>query len=126
MAPLALEDIQGEAFRSSATFADGELRLGLVGSADVRIREKLQELFSRLDGEARQIGAKIVFVDFRELEFMDSTCFKFIVSWVDQARQNMTAETYRIRFASTARASHQRSLYALQCFAGDLVTLEVL
>jgi ABC-type transporter Mla MlaB component len=105
---------------------DGELRLKLVGTADMRIREKLQELLSQLDEEARRVGANVVFVDCRELEFMDSSCFKGVVSWVDQAKQRMGANSYRIRFASRARALHRRSLYALQCFAGDLVTLEVL
>ncbi len=119
-------DIQGEEFRTSATLIDDELRLSLVGTADMRIREKLQALLAQLDEEALRVGAKVVVVDFRELEFMDSSCFKGVVSWVDQAKQHMGPSSYRIRFASTARALHRRSLYALQCFAGDLVTLEVI
>lgn len=127
MSSLAFTDIAAQDFRTSTTVVDGELRVVLVGNADMQVRAELQQLLAQLDVEALRLGVKTVVVDFRELEFINSSCFKGFVTWINTAKGHEPGVGYGIRFASSdRRAWHRRSLYALQCFATDLVTIEVL
>jgi hypothetical protein len=120
---LEFEDLDAERCRSSTKLVDGELRLALVGDVETPIREKLHRLLFELDRETRRLGVKTVLVDFRALEFMNSSCFKAFVTWIDHAKHH---EEYRIRFVSSETQTwHRRSLSALRAFAPDLVTIEV-
>jgi hypothetical protein len=67
----------------------------------------------------------VVLIDFRQLEFMSSACFKKFVGWLDAVQSAPPATQYRVRFLSNPQYHWQRrSLHALQCFALDLVTIE--
>ncbi len=64
-------------------------------------------------------------VDLRQLEFMNSSCFKCLVTWLHRLQQAPAADRYAIRIVSSPSVSWQkRSLYAIRAFAPDLVTVE--
>ena len=63
-----------------------------------------------------------VVVDFRQLEFMNSSCFKAFVTWLQNLLDVPAERRYRIRFVSDPNKHWQaRSLRALACFATELV-----
>ena len=64
-------------------------------------------------------------VDVRELEFMNSSCFKSIVSWLTSIMELPPPEQYKVHFLSNPeRLWQRRSLHALRSFALMLVTIE--
>jgi hypothetical protein len=106
--------------------ADGAgVRIMLQGSADSRAMEKISELLSHAHDEAvRRKSAELV-VDFRALEFMNSSCFKAFVTWIDRVQGLTEDAQYKIRFLSDNKKHWQhRSLGALSCFAADLIRVE--
>src|SRR5262249_33805309 len=95
------------------------------GNADMRSRDALDELLVKLHQEARKGSVTEVVIDFHELEFMNSSCFKSFVTWIGRVQDLPEAERYRIRFLSKPELLWQRrSLHALRCFAVDLITIE--
>ncbi len=112
-------------FTSEATFAAGVVRLTLGGTADVRAVEPLAKLMPQLHDAAVGAGATEVLVDLLTLEFMNSSCFKAMVTWIAQLRDVAPAQQYHVRFLSNPAMHWQRrSLQALSCFATDLVKVE--
>jgi hypothetical protein len=66
-----------------------------------------------------------VVVDFRTLDFMNSSCFKAFLDWIARIQELPYDQVYKIRFLSTESILWQRrSLRALQCFAPKLIELE--
>jgi hypothetical protein len=64
--------------------------------------------------------------DFRDLYFMNSSCFKAFVTWIDVVSR-ATAKGYKIRFLTNPRLHWQRrSLEALRCLSPNVVQLEAL
>lgn len=121
--PLQLEPIHGADFSCSSTFADGLLAVSFVGTGDVAAIEPLGAYLKRAHAEATRLGVSEVACDFRQLSFMNSSCFKAFVVWIDTVK-NME-RPYRIRFL-TDPAMHwqRRSLEALRRLAMNVVTLE--
>jgi len=95
------------------------------GNADLRARQALDNALTALHAEARRIGARDVAVDLSRLEFMNSSCFKSFVSWINRVQEMDAGARYQIRLLSNPALHWQkRSLHALQCFATDLVQIE--
>jgi hypothetical protein len=104
---------------------DGAIHVTLVGCADARVMGPMVELLDRVHDEALRTSAKETTVDFRALDFMNSSCFKAFVSWISRVQELPPEAQYRIRFVSDATKHWQRrSLGALSCFAVDLVRIE--
>jgi len=60
----------------------------------------------------------------RQLEFMNSSCFKSFVSWVTDIQELDDAKRYKVRFLSNPTYHWQkRSLHSLRCFAVELITV---
>jgi hypothetical protein len=120
--PAALPELRCRDLTGNAVLQSGELQLRLEGTADSRFTEEL----SRFVGSSQEValagGVKLVVIDFRELEFMNSSCFKSFVSWLQNLLDLEPERQYRIRFVSDPNKHWQaRSLKALSCFASDLV-----
>jgi hypothetical protein len=97
----------------------------LLGSADLRVNGPLGPFLDSIDDEARRQHMGEVVADFRQLEFMNSSCLKEFVRWIAQVEER-PADHYRIRFLSAPDAHWQaRSLQALRAFAPNLVTIDV-
>lgn len=120
---LELEPVLGADFSCSSTFADGKLSVSFVGTGDVGAIEPLGAYLKRVHAEATRLGVDQVACDFRKLTFMNSSCFKAFVVWIDTVKN--TAQPYGIRFL-TDPAMHwqRRSLEALRRLAMNVVTVE--
>jgi hypothetical protein len=108
-------------------FLDGpeRIRVNLEGSADALAASHLQLILTRVHLETRRHGTKEVVVDFRNLEFMVSSCLKGFLTWITKVRDAEEATRYHIRFLSDSKYLWQRrSLPSLQAFAQKLVSIE--
>ena len=115
---------QGE-LAVDASLSEGGLTIRLRGTADLRSRDFVDGYLPTVHDEALRSGAAEVRVDFRELEFMNSSCFKSFVTWISRLKQLEPARRYKIRFLSSPTAHWQkRSLHALSLFEPDLVAVE--
>lgn len=87
--------------------------------------DRLGQSLIEIHAQAVRSGAGEVVVDFRQLEFMNSACFKKVVTWITKVEEVEADVRYRIRFLSNATIHWQRrSLHALQMFAIDLVSVD--
>lgn len=111
---------------SAVVVHDGvEIVVKLVGNADVSAKPHLGALLSNVHEQALQHRVARVQVDLRELAFMNSSCFKDLISWLDKVREVGASGPYQVLFLSRASLHWQRrSLHALSCFAQDLVTIK--
>lgn len=117
--------IKGDDFSAATTIDGSTIRVRLRGNADMRVKDGLDSLLTKLHAEAVRISATEVAIDLTELEFMNSSCFKGFVSWISSVQELDAAKKYRIRLLSKPELLWQRrSLHALRCFAVDLVTIE--
>jgi len=105
--------------------AGGGLTVRLSGTADMRAMEALDRFLRQVHDEAQQRALPEVSVDMRPLEFMNSSCFKAFVAWIESDLELPEERRYRIRFLSSPERRWQhRSLVALSCFATELIHLQ--
>jgi hypothetical protein len=122
---LNIGPVKTNEFSATAALADGNLSVQLVGNADLRNKEALDVFLRAVHAEALRRPAGEVSVDVRQLQFMNSSCFKNFVSWLCAMQDCPPEAQYRIRFLSNATMHWQkRSMHALSCFAADLVTVQ--
>jgi hypothetical protein len=66
-----------------------------------------------------------VVVDFRRLDFMNSSCLKALVTWLGKVQERPIAEQYQVVFLKAPAAHWQaRSLHALVTFAPSMIRVE--
>lgn len=122
---IELPKLSGGVISAEATGEGGVIRVRFSGTADLEAKEDLEVFMKKLHREAVRLTATKVIVDFRELEFMNSSCFKIFVAWLAQVRDLEASQQYRIHLLSNPNQLWQRrSLAALSCFAVDLVAIE--
>jgi hypothetical protein len=116
---------QGAELVALASDDDGRVTVALKGSADTRVMAQVSDLLAQVHERALAQALREVVVDFRELEFMNSSCFKAFVTWIVRVQGLAPDAQYQIRFLSD-RGKHwqRRSLGALSCFAVDLVQID--
>jgi hypothetical protein len=125
MTDLDLPRIQTTELFAEATVVGGDLTVTFRGSADSQVMEPLDVMLVALHKHALAAKAREVVVDFRGLEFMNSSCFKAFVSWLSELQDVAEEAQYRIRILSDDNKHWQRrSLGALSCFAVDLIRIE--
>jgi hypothetical protein len=121
---IALPVEQAAELRARLIKEDAALVAKLSGTADLRVTDSVEAILNRVHQKALELGIPEVRMDLRELEFMNSSCFKSFVSWISEV-SDMPSGQYRIRFLSNPSILWQRrSLHALSCFAAELVTIE--
>jgi len=111
---------------SSRIAREGEtLHLFLEGDANMSAVAEIGRMLDDVHRAARSDPTKLVLVDLRNLEFMNSSCFKKFVSWLGRVEELAQDNRYMIRFLSDPNMHWQRrSLHVLQCFAPDVVSVE--
>jgi hypothetical protein len=125
MSALDIPAIQEAGFEASATQDNGILRVSFRGSAELQASDLLGPFLMRVHAEALRLGAREVTADLVHLEFMNSSCFKRFVTWLNALREVEGKPQYAVRFLSSPRVRWQKpSLTALSCFAPGLVTIE--
>jgi hypothetical protein len=122
---IELPKLSGGVISAEASADAGVVRVRFSGTADLEAKDDLEVFVKKLHREAVRLSATKVIVDFRELEFMNSSCFKIFVAWLAQVRDLEATQQYRIHLLSNPNLLWQRrSLAALSCFAVDLVAIE--
>lgn len=124
MSEIALPVQQAAELKAHLLHEGAALVAKLSGTADLRVTESVEAILRRVHQSALELSIPEVRVDLRELEFMNSSCFKSFVSWISDVSE-LASGQYRIRFLSNPSILWQRrSLHALSCFAAELVTIE--
>jgi len=125
MSELELPAVPADDLSVSATHEGDAVRVRFTGTADMRVSDALDRVLKAVHAEAQGRGAARVDIDFRELEFMNSSCLKSFVTWISLVRELAAEKRYAIRFLSKPETLWQRrSLHALRCFAVDLISIE--
>ena len=125
MSTLALTEVGGDAFQVTPTLVHFNLRLVFTGSGDMNATAVLSDYLKLVHEEALRLGLAQVSCDFKQLMFMNSSCFKSFVVWIDTVK---TSEVrYQIAFLTNPSMPWQRrSLEALRRLAANLVTIETI
>lgn len=118
-----LEPVTHESFTLEPSYAPPNLRVRFSGTGDLDAISELGLFLSRVHQQCVERDVREVQFDFHDLKFMNSSCFKAFVTFIDHAKS--TGVGYRIRFLTTPRHHWQRrSLEALRRLAMGLVTIE--
>ena len=100
------------------------VRLALSGDANMDAVDAVAAALDGAHARALSSGRGTVIVDVTRLEFMNSTCFKKVLTWIGKLAE-ADPPPYVIRFLSDPRIRWQkRSLHALEAFAAGVVTVE--
>lgn len=125
MSNLDLSPIKQASFAVEPSLDGAALTARFSGNADMRAIQDIETFLPKLHAEAQRLGSTEVVVNFNELEFMNSSCFKSFVGWISTVQEQPGEKQYRIRFVSNPKMYWQkRSLHALRCFAMDLITID--
>lgn len=121
----SIPTIETPDLKARATSEGGVTTVSFAGTADSRSMTAIDALLSGLHLVVLRDKIGEVTVDFRQLEFMNSSCFKAFVTWIGKVQDLPAAEQYRMVFRSDeAKHWQRRSLGALSCFAVDLIRIE--
>jgi hypothetical protein len=119
---LRMRDLSSPTFSTQSTREGHRLNVVVKGTADIHAIEPLDAFLAALHEEAQRLGAKEVELDIRDLEFMNSSCFKGLVTWLMNVQDLPPAQQYAITFVSAPKHHwQQRSLETLTSFAPELV-----
>ena len=122
---LQLPKLEVPVLTADASMTDTVVTARFRGTADVEAKPALDHYVQALHDEAHRLAVSKVVVDFKELEFMNSSSFKVFVTWLSQVQELPADKQYRIHFVSNPSMHWQRrSLAALSCFAVNVVTIE--
>lgn len=123
MSELNLEPIDQDGFSLVPSLQSDVIGVRFAGTGDLDAIETLSSYLPRVHEQAVTHQVREVQFDFRELEFMNSSCFKAFVTFIDTAKTLGTA--YRICFMTTTKHYWQRrSLEALRRLAMGLVVIQ--
>lgn len=112
-------------FAANASTGERRITVSLSGTADVTSRNQLDHFLREVHQEAQRRRSEEVTVDLRQLEFMNSSCLKCLVWWVSTVQEQPNDAKYRIVFVSSPSVYWQRrSLEALACLAGDIISVQ--
>jgi hypothetical protein len=114
-------EISGRAVRDGLA-----ITVELRGSADhPSAYEAIGKLLAEVQVDAKRETPREVAVEMRELEFMNSSCFKLFVNWISNIQALDEDHQYKVRFVANPDMHWQRrSLDALRCFAVELITVD--
>jgi len=113
-----------EATFSGCAMHDGnDIVVRLAGTADIAAQKHLEPLFATVHAQVAALGVSRVQVDLRELQFMNSSCIKDVIVWLEKVRK--AEKSYLVTFLSSeTRPWQRRSLLALQQFGKGIVSIE--
>jgi hypothetical protein len=122
---ISIEAIREHDFTADVRKSDRTLTVTIAGNADLNVKVQLDRFLAAVHTDAQRLALEEVTVDFRKLDFMNSSCLKCLVSWITRIQDLPAANQYRLTFVSSpAMYWQKRSLHALSCLASDLVTVQ--
>jgi len=115
--------VASESFGAVATLEPGRISIVFSGSGDMKAIDLLARYLKQVHERAMTEGIAEVRCDFRQLAFMNSSCFKSFVVWIDTVKS--AGGAYKIGFVTNPTLHWQRrSLEALRRLAVDTVSIE--
>ena len=119
-----LAHVVEKGFEAMAVRDNATISISLRGEADIRAKPHLAGFFRAVHGVAKEEGLKVQ-VDWRDLRFMNSSCFQDFVVWLAEIGKIPGADGYQVTFLADSKQYWQRrSLHALATFAPDRVFVE--
>jgi hypothetical protein len=91
MTTIEVPTIETSDLRARASFQAGAIAVQFAGSADSRAVTTIDRLLSKLHDEATRLHVREVIVDFRDFDFMNSSCFKAFVTWIGTVQERCFA-----------------------------------
>jgi hypothetical protein len=123
MNATAIRPVDSGELEAEGSVEGTEIRVRLRGSAELGAKAALDEFLSNVF-EASE-GCDVVVVDIRKLEFMNSSCFKSLLTWLVKVQALPEERRHMIRFQSNPKYHWQkRSLHSLASMGGGLVEVE--
>lgn len=120
-----LKEIVKPTFSGKVHRTDEGVVVQLTGSADVLAQPHMEEMFAAAHQAADAAGLKPVKVDIRSLTFMNSSCFKHIVLWIQKVINSPSESRYGVVFLSASSQAWQpRALKTLTHLAGNAISIE--
>lgn len=125
MNTLELLAIDSPGFQAVPTLREKSLGLEFIGTGDMNATLLLAEFLKQVHLEALRLNVSEVSCDLQKLVFMNSSCFKSFVVWIDTVKTSPVR--YQIAFKTNPNLPWQRrSLEALRRLAANLVTIETM
>ena len=125
MSTLGLGAAFSEGFEISPKLVDRTLNLAFSGSGDMNAIALLSDYLKQVHVEALRLAVAEVSCDLQQLAFMNSSCFKSFVVWIDTVKNSPVR--YQIAFKTNPNLHWQRrSLEALRRLAANIVTIETM
>jgi hypothetical protein len=125
MRPIESLSVKDDKFSTTANYDGKAITLKLIGDGNMGAIAPLEEVLIALHDEAVRLHPEFVVLDFEKLEFMNSACFKKVLTWIGRVQAMDPRHQYRIKFVSNPKMLWQRrSLHALRCFAVDLISID--
>jgi hypothetical protein len=122
---VGVTPIESSEFKAGSEREATRLCVSLSGHADVGAKGALDGFVAEVDREASDGPVIDVVVDLRRLAFMNSSCLKTLVTWLNNVRQRPASAQYLVRFRQDRNAYWQeRSLAVLKAFAPAIVQVE--
>lgn len=119
-------DVKLPGFTATVSLVDDGLLVHMEGSADLAVQQALAAFVPQVHAAALEHGVELVIADLRAVEFMNSSCIKELVTWLQMLLDLEPERRYRIRLRHGATHHWQsRSLRVLQTFASDLVEIDL-
>ncbi len=126
MTDTGLSQVQTQQFEIGPVRGAAELEIELSGTADIEAEAVLGGYLRLVDAEARRVGMSRVIVNLTRLSFMNSSCFKAFIHWIDGVQRTTVLNRYQIRLVSDPHHHWQkRSLDALRRMAPDTVSVQI-
>ena len=125
MTPFSVLPVSQPGFTLTPSHSGGLVFVRLSGNADMNAQSTLATALRQVHSEALRLGVAEVVCELDELYFMNSSCFKALVTWVTTLLSVDPGKRYRIRVRSNPKLAWQRrSVEALRCLADRLVIVE--
>lgn len=122
MSEFGLE-VASESFSAVATLEQDRISIVFSGSGDMKAIDLLAQYLKQVHERAMTEDIAEVRCDFHQLAFMNSSCFKSFVVWIDTVKS--AGAPYKIGFVTNPTLHWQRrSLEALRRLAVDIVSIE--
>lgn len=120
-----IEPIVHAGFSLLASTAIDHIKVTFTGNGDMEAVSVLRDFLAKVHAlAAKQAAGKVIF-DFQDLYFMNSSCFKCFVFWINVVAKGEATPVYEIRFLTNPKLRWQaRSLEALRAFAPSIVKVD--
>ena len=114
--------IRESGFAAEVTSEQTLVLVVMRGNADAMIETALRELVQQLHRAATTQRARVVHIDFTQLEFMNAASLNTFVEWLTLIDDLPAGDRYVLRFTLNPKLLwQQRSLRTLTAFASHLV-----